>query len=152
MPRLPVPPPAEEAEIAAWLGRNPDFLKRHPDLLDALHLPDSKPGKGVADFQSYMVKRLRSDRDDVLESAREVIETSRANMNNQTRIHKCVLLLLEARSFEEFIRIITMDFAAILDVDVVAILIENEQARSVQALLPGIRLAGVRHDRCVAGA
>lgn len=132
----------EESDVTAWLERHPDFLARHPAMLDVLHLPGAKRTKGVADFQSHMIKRLRTDRDEVLESAREVIETSRANMNNQTRMHKCVLMLLDARTFEEFIRTITMDFAAVLDVDVITLLIENEQAGQVQQLLPGIRSAG----------
>ena len=50
--------------------------------------PKEKFGKGVADFQHYMVQRLKADRDEVLESAREVVENSRANMNSQTRIHR----------------------------------------------------------------
>jgi len=134
-------PPREltAADVASWLQKNPEFLAKHPELLDHLSLPKAHAGKGIADFQHYMVKRLRADRDEVLESAREIVETSRANMSNQARIHKCVLMVLETRTFEEFIHTITMDLTSVLGVDVVSILVEADRN-----IVPHISLAGVR--------
>jgi len=87
-----------------------------------------------------MVKRLREDRQDVLESAREIVETTRTNMSNQARIHGAVLALLEARNFEDFIRTITIDFAALLDVDIVSLIIETDTDSIPHINIPGVRV------------
>lgn len=126
-------------DVAAWLRKHPDFLNKNPELFDILTPPQEKQGKGVADFQYYMVKRLRSDRDGVIEEAREIIENSRANMNNMSRIHRAILMLLEAHTFEDLIRTITMDFAALLDVDIVSLIVETDGE-----IIPHINISGVR--------
>ncbi len=126
-------------DIIAYLKKNPAFLQQHPEVIDILLPPTEKQGKGVIDFQYYMVRQLRADRDEVVETTREIVETSRANMNNQARFHTAVLMLLEARSFEDFIRTITLDLAAVLDVDIISVVVETDGDS-----IPHIDLSGVR--------
>lgn len=126
-------------EILEWLRDHPDFFNQNPEFFDLLTPPKAKQGKGIVDFQYYMVKHLKKDRDDVLETAREIVETSRVNMSNQARIHKAVLMVLEAHNFEDFIRTITMDFNAILGVDIVSLLVEAEDD-----VIPHINVSGVK--------
>lgn len=128
-----------ENDVIGWLRQNPDFLIHNPDVCDLLTPPKAFNEKGVADFQHFMVQRLRADRDVVLEEARDVIETSRANMNNQYRIFRAVLMLLEAHNFEEFIRTITIDLTSILDVDITALAIETDSR-----IIPHINIHGVK--------
>ncbi len=131
--------PLTEDDIIAWLKKNPRFLQQNPDAVDLLLPPREEKGKGIADFQYYMLQRLRTDRDEVVESTREIVATSRANMNSQARIHTAVLMLLEATDFNELLRTITMDFAAILDVDIVSLIVETEDS-----FIPHVDLTGVR--------
>lgn len=128
-------------DIIAWLRDNPSFLHKHPEACDLLDPPreHKDQGRGVVDFQQFMVRRLREDRDGIIEEAREIVETSRVNMSNQTRIHNAVLLLLEARNFEDFIHTVVMDFAALLDVDIIALIVEADGD-----VVPHINLSGVR--------
>lgn len=128
-----------DEDIAAWLREHPDFLNKNPELYDILTPPKQTQEKGVADFQYYMVKRLRSDRDGMIEEAQEIIENSRANMNNMSRIHRAILMLLDAHTFEDLIRTITMDFAALLDVDIVSLIVETDGE-----IIPHINISGVR--------
>lgn len=119
-------------EVAEWLRRNPNFLPRHPELLDELQAPSRELGGGVADLQQALIEKLRSDLDLTRERQRELVETTRANLNSQTRIHECVVALLSATSFEQLIQTITTDFAVLLDLDVVTLCIEfdgTEQSR-----------------------
>lgn len=125
--------------VIAFLKANPDFLIKNPDLLEIMTPPAQHSGKGVVDFQQYMVKRLKADRDEVLETAREIVATTRANMNSQARIHTAILTLLEAHSFEEFIHAITMDMASILNVDIISLIVESDGAA-----IPHIGIAGLR--------
>jgi uncharacterized protein YigA (DUF484 family) len=128
------------SDVLQWLKDNPDFLTQYPQAYDLLLPPAENKGRKLADFQHYMMKRLRTDRDKIIESARQIIENSRENMNNHARIQRAVLLLLEAPSFEEFIRIIVTDFPAILLIDVAAIVVEAEDGVVPHIFLNGVRL------------
>lgn len=127
-------------DVIDYLRSNPDFLVKNPEVCDFLIPPqkDAK-GKNVADFQSFMIKRLRSDKEQVLETTKEIVENARNNMNNQQRIYKVVLRLLEARSFDEYIQIVTMDLASMLNVDISALVVESNGHD-----IPHIHTSGIR--------
>ncbi len=127
-------------EVLTFLRDNPSFLDENPDALELL-LPEKKrPKRGeVADFQGYMIERLKTAKDEALQTTREIVESSRANMNNQARVHDAVLRLLEARSFEEFIHCITMDLATILAVDIAVLVVEADGQD-----IPHIQTNGIR--------
>ncbi len=135
-----ISPHLTEDDIIDWLKANPHFLQKNPDLCDVLVPPKQKSGKGVADFQAYLIERLKADKTEAIETAREVVETARFNMNNQTRIHRAVLRLLEAESFEEFIEGMTADLSILLDVDIISLVIEAEGQKIPHISLPGIRI------------
>ncbi len=127
-------------DILAWLKAHPNFLQKHPEACEYLLPPKEYTGKGVADFQAHMVQRLKRDKEDMLNTTREIVEVSRINMNSVTRIHDATLKLLEARSFVEFIETVTHDIAAILDVDVAVLVVEAPQGVDV----PRLEDSGVR--------
>lgn len=130
-------PNMNEDDVIAFLKDNPDFLKDNIDLL----IPERKrTRKGeVADFQAYMIERLRSDKEEVIEISKDIVETSRANMNNQQRVHEAVLRLLEASRLDDFIHTITMDLASVLNVDIAVFLVEANGND-----IPHISASGVR--------
>jgi uncharacterized protein len=86
-----------------------------------------------------MIQRLKADKEEVITTTREIVENSRANMNNQQRIHKAVLRLLEANSFDEFIQAITMDLSTMLDVDISVLVVEANGSD-----IPHISTSGIR--------
>jgi uncharacterized protein len=133
-------PPLTAADILRFLKENPHFLQQHPEAADLLLPPAQRPKKGaVADFQQYMIQRLKADKEEVLQTTKTIVETSRANMNNQQRIHAAVLRLLEARSFDDFIHAITMDLADLLDVDIAVLVVEADGKN-----IPHIHTSGIR--------
>lgn len=126
--------------VIAWLERHPEFLRENPAAIPLLVPPAPARGRGaIADFQHYMIERLKADKGALEDVTREIVENSRANMNNQHRIHRAVLLLLEAESFEDFIHTITMDLSALLDVDIAALVVESDGDR-----IPHIGVSGIR--------
>ena len=128
-------------DVIAFLRENPEFLKANPEVLDFLIPPRERPKKGaVADFQSYMIDRLKKAKDDITSTTKSLVETSRANMNNQQRVHKAVLRLLESNSFDDFIQSITMDLADILDVDIAVLVVESNGNDIPHVLTSGIRI------------
>lgn len=129
-------------DVMEWLKSNRDFFKEHPQILDDLDMPGTRHGKGVVDFQSALVERLKHDKTTAHRIQKELIETFRANMNNQTRIQTAVLVLLEAESFEELVETITQDFPVLLDVDTVNVVIEATSKE-----IPFINQSGIRFVR-----
>lgn len=131
-------------DIARWLDENPDFLLRHPELLDNVPAPSRDLGRGVIDMQQVLIDKLRGDLEIARQRQRDLVETSRANLNSQTRIHECVVAMMSASSFEQLIQTITTDFAVLLDLDVVTLCIEvdgteqaSPQSRGVHVLPAG---------------
>lgn len=129
-----------DTDVLAFLKANPKFLQQHPEACDYLVPPkNSDGGKNVRDFMSFMVERLKSDKERVLESTKELVENARSNMNNQQRVQKVILRLLEASTFEEFIHIITMDMATMLDTDIATLVVEADGHD-----IPHIHNSGIR--------
>ena len=128
-----------DADILQYLREHPQFMRRNPDVIDLL-LPDAKGEKGIADFQKYMIERLKADKSEVIEATRELVENARSNMGNQQRIHDAVLRLLEAERFDDFIQTMTMDLAPMLGVDIAVFLVEAQGESIPQISTNGIRM------------
>ncbi len=111
-------------DVAAFLRDNPDFLSQRPDLVAHLVPPLADRGNGVVDLQHFMVRRLQNEVGRLQDQQRELVTTTRANVNNQNRVHAAVLFLLDATSFEHLIQTITTDLAVLLDLDVAALVVE----------------------------
>lgn len=126
-------------DILAWLKKHPNFLQLYPEAIDLLLPPKEQNGRRVADFQSYMIERLKADKAEAIETTREIVETARSNMNNHARIQRAVLQLLEAETFDDFIQTITMDFTSLLDVDITSLVVEADGKE-----IPHIQTNGIR--------
>ncbi len=133
-------PIINKQDILGWLKDNPNFLESCPEAADLLLPPRLKKEKGIADFQSYLLDRVKADKEMVLETTREIVENARSNMNNQTRIHMAVLHVLEAQSFDELITSITMDLTAMLDVDITTLLVETDDHVIPHTNIPGLKM------------
>jgi len=143
--RDPVPPADRSGEIGgreviAYLRRHPDFLDRHPEALPLLRGPAREIGEDVFDFQHFLLERLRGDLQRANTEHRTLIAASRGNLASQSRVHKAVLAVLAAGSFEQLLQTVTTDLAVLLDVDIVTIGVEGSAAPSGRLTLHGIRL------------
>lgn len=117
--------PLSAEDILAYLKDHPAFLENNPEACDLLVSPKMQDGKKIKDFQSYMIERLKSDKNQAIETTKEVVTTVRNNMNNQARVHRAILRLVEASSFENFVHVITLDLSTMLDVDITVLLVES---------------------------
>jgi len=127
-------PKLDDAAVATYLKANPEFFEAHPEAL-----PPAQEGKGVVDFQSRMLEKLKNDKAQVQRVQKEIIENARANMHNQSRIHTAVLVALEAESFEEFVEAVTQELPVLLNVDTINLVIESTSKE-----IPFINQAGIR--------
>jgi uncharacterized protein YigA (DUF484 family) len=127
-------------DVVAYLRRHPDFLDRHPEALRLLRAPSRELGEEVDDFQHFMIERLRGDVARVTLEHRTLIAASRGNLASQSRVHKAVLAILAASSFEQLLQTVTTDLAVLLDVDVVTIGVESSATPSARLRLQGVRV------------
>jgi uncharacterized protein YigA (DUF484 family) len=137
---IPAADEATEAAIVAYLVAHPDFVQRHPALLRTLTPPTVDRGKGVVDFQRFMVARLQGDIDQLNIENTALIHTARANAHSQSRIHAATLALIEARSLGQLLEILTGDLMDILDVDVIAMVVESNGVDLPHVAASGIRI------------
>ena len=126
-------------EIVAYLRRHPDFLERHPEALRLLRAPRRELGADVFDFQHFHIERLRRDLARLTTDQRNLLAASRGTLASQGRVHKAVLAVLAAASFEHLLQTVTTDLAVLLDVDIVTIGVETT-VPSARLGLHGIRL------------
>ncbi|QJE73961.1 DUF484 family protein [Aerophototrophica crusticola] len=137
----PAPEDALTAEdVAAYLRDNPDFLVQRPDVIPYLVPPSADLGDGVADMQYFMVQRLRGELARMADQQRELVATSRANLNNQNRVHAAALFLLDATSFTHLVQTITTDLAVLLDLDVAALGVEGVTGEVTHVNPSGVRV------------
>jgi uncharacterized protein YigA (DUF484 family) len=127
-------------EVAAYLRRNPDFLDRHPEVLRWLRPPVRDTGDRVLDFQHFMLERLRRDYARLQDESKDLIATSRGNLASQCRVHKAVLAMLRAASFENLLQIVTTDLAVLIDVDIITLGVESAASHPPRLPLNGIHL------------
>jgi uncharacterized protein YigA (DUF484 family) len=127
-------------EVIAYLRQHPDFLERHPDALRLLRAPTRDLGDGVLDFQHFMLERLRLDFARLQDERKSLIATSRGNLASQCRVHKAVLAMLRASSFEHLLQIVTTDLAVLIDVDVITLGVESAASPTARLPLHGIHL------------
>lgn len=134
-----VAPTLTAEDVCAYLREHPDFLVQHAELVDHLTPPTHDRGRGVVDLQAFMVDRLRGDIRVLKEQQRELVTTTRANLNSQNRIHAAVLFLLDAQNFEQLIQTIATDLAVLLDLDVAGLAVESNGLD-----IPHVHRTGVR--------
>src|ERR1700742_4531004 len=130
------------AQVVAYLRRHPDFLARHPELLDLQLSPGRHGGESVVDLQQFMVDRLRGEINKLRGEKDDILANTRDNISTQERIHKAVVELLEAESFEQFIDIITGDLGLLLEVDVVSLCVELSDHTPKRPKHEGIQFLG----------
>ena len=132
-----------EADVIAYLRRNPRVLLNNPDLLASI-APDTRfeTDTVVVDMQRFVVDRLRRQVDDLKISSANLVTTTRSNMSLVERTMECALALLYARDFTELAQVLHDDLPVHLGVDAVAIAFEAESMPSeahpiLRALHPG---------------
>jgi hypothetical protein len=131
-------PEGEEAGIAAYLHKHPDFLLRHADLIQVLTPPGTRGGGNVEDFRGFLIERLREESARLQTDNRDLLITSRDNLAGQRRIHDATLALIGAPDFEHLVHVITTELAVILDLDAVTLCVEVADTKWPHAVAAGV--------------
>jgi len=130
-----------EADVVAYLRRNPRILLNNPDLLSLLAAdPRFETDTVVVDMQRFVVDRLRRQVDEMKAASDRLVNTTRSNMSLVERTMECALALLYARDYNELAQILHDDLPVHLGVDAISIAFETDslplEASSIVKALP----------------
>lgn len=127
----------DEQDVLDFLRRNPRFLAHHVDSLGNIVAPDRQLGIGVADFQKYMIKRLRNDIEKAHHVTQFLVEHSRDYITGMQRVFHVVLRLLDCPTFAVAIDYILDTMPTELNIDYIAVGIETKKT----TILPSHKIA-----------
>ena len=89
----------QEQTIVNFLGSNPDFFDRHPELLHTLELTHDN-GDAVSLIERQ-VKSLRQEVDQYKQRLEELVDIARDNEELNKRMHRLTLNLIDTVDFDE---------------------------------------------------
>jgi uncharacterized protein YigA (DUF484 family) len=89
----------EEGSIATYLGENPDFFDRHPNLLEDLIIPHSCGG--AVSLVEYQVSVLRDQVHEMRRRIQSLANNARDNEALSQRLHQLTLTLVECERLDE---------------------------------------------------
>lgn len=92
--KAPAEEAAEEAQVVAFLRANPDFLTRHPELLDLLELRHSSGG--AVSLIERQVEILRGKGARLEERLKTLLEAARENESRAANVHRLARSLIRA--------------------------------------------------------
>ncbi len=111
--------------VAAFLEQNPDFLNDRPELLAILTPPEQDHGGTVLDMQKFMLERLQGELTRFQTREQNMLDAAKANADVQARVLKAAKALLDAKSFEDLIKIVLKKLPRMFDISTAALCIES---------------------------
>ncbi|MBX7146884.1 MAG: DUF484 family protein [Alphaproteobacteria bacterium] len=129
------PSPLLASDVVDYLRHNPDFFIHHPDLLHKLTFPERFMDGNIVDLQKIVLDKLRHDFTQLQVNQETLLANSRDNLSTQNKIHQAILLLLTATDLSNFIDLLKVDVAVLLDVDVINLSFEENKLNVETPLL-----------------
>lgn len=86
-------------DVAQYLRESPDFLVRHPGLLNVMHIPHDCGG--AASLIEAQVASLKRECQDLSRRLDGLVGNARSNEDLARRLHRLILALLESTSLDE---------------------------------------------------
>jgi len=125
--------------VEAFLREHPEFLAQRPELLRQIAPPARELGDNVADWQVFLIERLKADKDGMAADQQRLVERTRRHRSLQDRIHAAALTLMGAVDLDHLVEIVTSDVAILLGVDVVNLCVETKTVKGCARMTAGVR-------------
>lgn len=111
-------------EVARFLRHNPDFLLRRADICEEI-LPALQAGESVVDLRMALLQRAQDCNEALRAEVARLADTTRNLQAEQSRVLSAVRALMGAESFESLVERVGQDLPALLQVDSVALAVEQ---------------------------
>ncbi|MDX2073384.1 MAG: DUF484 family protein [Alphaproteobacteria bacterium] len=138
----PRPQPVRDEEVRTFLLAHPDFLRENIDILEAAN-KERDLGDGIVDFQSFLVRNLQKNSESLKNKYDVLVDFCRDNMSIQGQVHRAALRLIQARTLEQLLEVITQDLVSLFDVDVVRLAMESEAAEAYETYYSEHNYSGI---------
>lgn len=120
----------DDAGVADYLQRHPDFFERHPDLVAVLRVPH--PSGGAISLIERQVELLRQHNRQLERKLVDLIEIARANDAAVERIHQLALVLMESEDLIDLLAALQDSLRNRFGAEAVAICLFRGDAGSLQ--------------------
>jgi uncharacterized protein YigA (DUF484 family) len=132
-----------DQHVVRFLEGNPDFFKRHPDLISMLTPPERSLGDAVVDFQHFQLKNLQHNAKQLEHKYHGLVDFCRDNLSAQSEVHEAVLRMVRTDGLEQLLEVLAVDLPALFDLDVVRLAVESPLAREQMQDLEGMMQSGI---------
>ena len=124
-------------ELKGEILKDPALILDDPEVMRALlNSDDDAKGNNVVDLRGAFVSRLEERLVKLEDTHRTVIAAAYENLAGTNQIHRAILALLDAETFEDFLAAMKKDVANILAVDVIRLCLESDKADGGTAIGP----------------
>lgn len=100
----------QEAEVVAFLEKNPDFFTRHQGLLEELTIPHPNTGKAIS-LLERQVMLLRTSTADFKAQFERLVDVARENEAIMKKSRRLVLKCLTCQDLDDFVAAVSESMA-----------------------------------------
>jgi uncharacterized protein YigA (DUF484 family) len=113
-------------ELREKIIANPDFLLEDHDVMRALvGAKDSQMGANIVDLRGIAMERLEARFDRLEDTHRNVIAAAYDNLAGTNQVHRAILRMMDAATFDQFLTDLAGDVADTLRVDAMRLVLES---------------------------
>lgn len=136
--------PKMETALRDKIIANPNVLLEDQDVMRALvGANDDKMGGNIVDLRGIAMERLEARFDRLEDTHRNVIAAAYDNLAGTNQVHRAILRMMDATTFDSFLADLAGDVANTLRVDAIRLVLETEDTQSEDDLGPVVALADV---------
>lgn len=113
-------------ELREKIIANPDVLLEDHDVMRALvGAKDERMGANIVDLRGIAMERLEARFDRLEDTHRCVIAAAYDNLAGTNQVHRAILRMMDAATFDQFLTDLSGDVADILRVDAIRLVLES---------------------------
>ena len=118
--------PVLDGSVRDRILHDPETVLEDSDLMNALIAANERTmGGNIVDLRGIAMARLEARLDRLEDTHRSVIAAAYENLAGTNQVHRAVLKMMDARSFEDFLRDLGGEVADILRVDCMRLVLES---------------------------
>ena len=116
-------------EMRDHVMTDPGLILEDPEMMKALIAANERIfGENIVDLRGVAMKRLETRLDRLEDTHRSVIAAAYENLAGTNLVRRAILMLLEPRSFTEFLSVLGGPVAEVLRVNSVRLVLESHEA------------------------
>ena len=116
-----------EVFVKSYLKKNKNFFIKYSELTKILNFPSKDTGSDkIIDLDAYRYKKISQENIDLQNQMTEILLAGKSHMNNQKRILRSSIKILNSKTIDKIINVILADFKTLLSCDFINCFSTNE--------------------------